>query len=110
MDNCTKGGKNMTKEERIVLKNMQKLREQKKITQVKLSLMVGISQQSITYYETNTRIPSLPVAVKIAKALGTSIEGLMDENDITAKYYSLPKSDRETIDKMIETLYQKNNS
>ena len=35
----------MIKEERIVLKNMQKLREQKKITQVKLSLMVGISDK-----------------------------------------------------------------
>ena len=98
----------MNENSRIKLNNMQKLREKKKITQVKLSMMVGISQQSITYYETNTRIPSLPVAYRIAKALGTSIEGLMDENNIIAKYYSLSESDRDTINQMIETLYNKN--
>ena len=69
--------------------------------------MVGVSQQSITYYETNTRTPSLPVAFKIAKVLGTSVEGLVDGNDIISKYYTLCDSDKETINKMIETLYNK---
>lgn len=92
---------------KLNLKNMQKLRENKKITQVKLSIMVGISQQSITYYETGTRIPSLPVALKIAKILNTSIEGLIDENHISNKYYSLEKEDQETINQMINSLYNK---
>lgn len=96
----------MIEKEKLDFKNMQILREKKKITQVKLSMMVGVSQQSITYYETNTRVPSLPVAFRIAKALDTSIEGLVNENDIISKYYSLSLSDRETIDKMIETLYR----
>lgn len=86
---------------------MQILREKKKITQIKLSLMVGVSQQSITYYETNTRTPSLPIALKIAKALDTNIEGLMDGDNIIAKYYTLCDSDKEAINKMIETLYNK---
>ena len=93
---------------KLDFKNMQKLREEKKITQVKLSLMVGVSQQSITYYETNTRIPSLPVALRIAKALNTSVEGLLSDNDIIAKYYSLSEKDKETINKMIDSLYNKN--
>ena len=99
----------MSKTEKLDFSNMQKLRENKKLTQVKLSILVGVSQQSITYYETNTRIPSLPVALKIAKTLGTSVEVLINENDIIAKYYTLSDSDRETIDKMIETLYSKRN-
>lgn len=98
----------MTKKDGLNFKNMQILREKKNITQVKLSLLVGVSQQSITYYETNTRTPSLPVAIKIAKILGTNVEGLIDENDIISKYYSLCESDKETINKMIETLYNKN--
>lgn len=97
----------MSKKDSLNFSNMQILREKKNITQVKLSLMVGVSQQSITYYETNTRTPSLPVAFKIAKALGTTIEGLVDGNDIIAKYYSLCESDKEAINKMIETLYSK---
>ena len=69
--------------------------------------MVGVSQQSITYYETNTRIPSLPVALKIAKALGTCVEGLINGDDIISKYYTLCDSDKEAINKVIETLYSK---
>ena len=94
--------------EKVKLKNMQALREKQNITQVKLSILVGISQQSITYYESGTRTPSLAVALKIAKVLNTSIEGLIDENDIISKYYTLPNSDKETINQMIETLYTKN--
>lgn len=97
----------MSKTDNLDFKNMQLLREKKKITQVKLSLMVGVSQQSITYYETNTRTPSLPVALKIAKALGTSVEGLINGDDIISKYYTLCDSDKEAINKMIETLYSK---
>ena len=97
----------MTKKDGLDFRNIQILREKNNITQVKLSLMVGVSQQSITYYETNTRTPSLPVAFKIAKALGTSVEGLVNCNDIIAKYYTLCEPDRETINKMIETLYSK---
>lgn len=97
----------MSKTDNLDFKNMQLLREKKKITQVKLSLMVGVSQQSITYYETNTRTPSLPVALKIAKALDTSVEGLINGDDIISKYYTLCDSDKEAINKMIETLYSK---
>ena len=57
----------MTNNEKLNLSNMQKIREKRNITQVKLSLMVGISQQSITYYESSTRTPSLPVALKMQK-------------------------------------------
>ncbi len=97
----------MSKKDKLDFTSMQKLREKKNITQVKLSIMVGVSQQSITYYETSTRTPSLPVAFKIAEALGTSVEGLVDENNIISKYYSLCESDKDTINKMIETLYSK---
>ena len=80
--------------DKLDFKNMQILREKKNITQVKLSLLVGVSQQSITYYESNTRTPSLPVALRIAKALNTSVEGLINSDDIISKYYYLSDSDR----------------
>ncbi len=52
------------------------------------------------------RIPSLSVAYKIAKALDTSINGLFSD-DIINKYYELPEEDKETINRMIESLYEK---
>lgn len=81
------------------------MREKKKITQVRLSTKIGVSHQSIACYETNLRIPSLPVAYKIAKALDTSINGLFSD-DIINKY-ELPEEDKETINRMIESLYEK---
>ena len=94
--------------DKLDFKNMQVLREKKNITQVKLSMLVGVSQQSITYYETNTRVPSLPVAFRIAKALGTCVEGLVDGDNIISKYYALSDSDKDAVNTMIETLYNKN--
>lgn len=85
---------------------MQRLKEKKKITQVRLSTKVGVWHQSIACYETNLRIPSLPVAYKIAKALDTSINGLFSDNIIN-KYYELPEEDKETINRMIESFYEK---
>ena len=96
----------MTKNKIFDFANMQKLREKRKMTQVKLSMKVGVSHQSIACYETNQRVPSLPVAYKIAQVLGTSIEGLFSDNTIT-KYYELSIEDKETIDRMIESLYDK---
>ena len=97
----------MNKEDRVKLDNMQTLREKENLTQVKLSMLVGVSQQSITFYESSTRLPSLPVALKIAKVLHTSVEGLIDKNDIIAKYHALPINDQETVNLLIETLYEK---
>lgn len=97
----------MSVKDGLDFRNMQQLRERKNMTQVKLSLLVGVSQQSITYYETNTRTPSLPVAIKIAKVLGTNVDGLIDSNSIISKYYTLCDSDKDAINKMIETLYNK---
>ncbi len=97
----------MQKEKKLLLNNMQHLREKQNLTQVKLSMLVGVSQQSITFYESSTRLPSLPVALKIAKTLHTSVEGLINENDIIAKYYALPMQDQETVNLLIETLYSK---
>lgn len=88
---------------------MQRLREKKKITQIRLSTKAGVSHQSIACYETNQRITSLPVEHKIAKALDTSINGIFSDNIIN-KYFELPKENKETINRMIESFYEKKNS
>jgi putative transcriptional regulator len=96
----------MSKKSEMNFIYMQKLREKRKMTQVRLSTKVGVSHQSIACYETNQRIPSLPVAYKIAETLGTSINGLFSDNIIN-KYYELDEEDKEIINKMIESLYNK---
>lgn len=99
---------NTANNNKIWFKNLQSAREEKGWTQVKLAMEAEISQQSITYYETGTRVPSLEVANKLANLLNTTIDYLIgNDNIITKKYYMLNKKDKEAVDIVIETLYSK---
>lgn len=91
-----------------MFKTLQKVREAKGFTQVKLSMIAGVTQQSITYYETGTRVPSFEVAVKLAKALNTSIDYLIGMSDNLHKYYNLSEKDKDTVIRMIDGLSDKN--
>lgn len=57
--------------------NIKRLREQKELTQGELAKMVGISQPMIAQYEMGIKIPSVAVAVELAKKLGTTCEELV---------------------------------
>lgn len=92
----------------VYLKNLQKTRESKKMTQVKLATLTNLSQQSITYYETGTRTPSLDAAVRLAKSLNTSIDYLVGLNNKLNDFYELSSENQETILLMIESLKNKN--
>lgn len=80
---------------KVWFKNLQKAREAKGWTQVKLATELEISQQSITFYESGTRVPSLEVAFKLAKILGVSIEYLIgeDEEEVKGYFKNSPKDD-----------------
>lgn len=94
--------------DKVWFKNLQQIRESKGFTQVKLSMMVGVTQQSITFYETGTRVPSFEVAVKLARALNTSIDHLIGFNDKFHKYYNLSEKDKDTVNRMVDSLSDKN--
>ncbi|MBE6146415.1 MAG: helix-turn-helix transcriptional regulator [Firmicutes bacterium] len=98
----------MSKEENIGwLKNLQKVREEKGYTQIKLAMMVGMSQQSITYYETGTRTPSLQVARKLADALDTSVDYLLGRDEMLHNYHQLKKEDKNNVKEIINSLSSK---
>lgn len=92
---------------KVWLRNLQNIRESKNITQVSLAMKAEISQQSITYYETGTRCASMEVAVKLANILNTSINYLIGRDDVMHKYYQLRQEDKETINRMIDSLNKK---
>ena len=57
---------------------MKELRREKKISQEELALAVGTTRQTITSIETGKYIASLPLAFKIARYFGLSIEDVFD--------------------------------
>lgn len=96
--------------DKVWFRNLQTAREAKGWTQIKLAMETGISQQSITFYETGTRVPSLEVAQKLAQVLDTSIDYLVGNNDTMLKsYYKLSQKDKDAVHMVIEGLSDKGN-
>lgn len=95
---------------KIWFKNLQKARESKGYTQVILAVEAEFSQQSITFYETGTRVPSLEVAVRLAKILDTTVDYLIgNDDDLIKKYYELSQKNKDAISIVIDGLNVKNN-
>lgn len=58
--------------------NVKRLREQKELSQAEIAKMLGVSQPAIAQYETGIKIPSIIVAVKLARILGVTCEQLVE--------------------------------
>ena len=81
------------------------------MTQIKLAMEAEVSQQSITYYESGTRVPSLDVAQRIAKVLNCSIDYLIGNDDsMIESYYKLSDKDKDAVIMVIDGLSNKNNN
>lgn len=57
---------------------IKELRKQQKISQEELALAVGVTRQTITSIEVGKYIASLPLAFKIARHFGLSIEDIFE--------------------------------
>lgn len=58
--------------------NIKRLREAKNYSQAELAEMVGVSQPMINYIETGRKIPTVFLAVDIARKLDTTVEELVN--------------------------------
>lgn len=61
--------------------NVKRLREEKGFTQAELGELVGVVQQVIADYEGGKSKPSIETGVRLANALGTTVERLVDGGD-----------------------------
>lgn len=62
--------------------NIKELRRQHKLSQEELALAVGTTRQTITSVEVGKYTASLPLAWKIARHFGLTIEEVFDFSDI----------------------------
>ncbi len=56
---------------------LKKLRAEKRLTQDKLSNLIGVSKVSVCYYESGIRTPTLDTLLKICKVLETNVNYLL---------------------------------
>lgn len=61
---------------------IRELRKEQKLSQEELACAVGTTRQTITSIETGKYIASLPLAYKIARYFGRTIEEVFDLSDV----------------------------
>lgn len=59
--------------------NIEQRRNDLNMTQAKLAEKVGITQGAISMIERGERVPSLDVIIKLAEALGCTVDELIDK-------------------------------
>ena len=100
---------------------LKEIRKIKGITQVELAEMINTSQSAITDYELGKKFPTVPVIIRIAKALNVSADYLLGLTDNPQPWNNdLPESiikrlqdcdklkeDYDDLKHMVEQLYRR---
>ena len=63
-----------------MLTTLKECRIKKALTQKQVAARVGISERSYQYYETGERMPDVQTAIRISRALNSTVEDLWDGN------------------------------
>lgn len=63
------------------MENLRKIREKRNINQLKIAMDIGVTQESISKYETGNAFPSKEILIKLANYLNCSIDYLLDRTD-----------------------------
>ncbi len=53
-------------------------RKKKKVSQLEVAKVVGVTQTAISYFESGEKFPSAPLIKRLAKYYGVSMDYLMD--------------------------------
>lgn len=91
-----------------ISRRLKNLREERDLTQEELAERLGISRQSIISVEKGKCLPSLPLALRMAKIFNESLEDLFLENSInkrggeTMPRYLMPWSPFSDLDRFFE--------
>lgn len=59
---------------------VRRVRRELRLTQADLAAQVGVSRQTVISIEQGDYAPSVHLAIRIAKTLGTTVEALFDED------------------------------
>ena len=61
---------------------IRELREEKKMTQLRLSIELGVTQETVSAYEVGKHYPSVKALIKMAELFHSSLDYIMGVNDI----------------------------
>ena len=87
------------------MNRIRQLRKEKNITQVRLSIELEVSQETISAYEKEKHFPSTKSLIRLRDIFGVSIDYILGLADV--RYNPLLKSDLNEDELGILTLYRK---
>jgi putative transcriptional regulator len=65
----------------IGISNMERIRKERGLTQVELAEKLGVRQSTISHIEQHRRNPSVPLLIKAAGILNTTVDELLGGDD-----------------------------
>lgn len=83
------------------MKNLRELREKRNINQLKIAVDLGITQESISKYETDNAFPSKDTLIRLAEYFDCSVDYLLDRTDNPNMNISKPLKEDEYIKNLI---------
>lgn len=87
------------------MENLRIIREKRHKNQLNVALAVGVTQESISMYESGIGYPSATILIKLAKYLETSTDYLLgltdDDTQIKFMNRNLNDKEKELLDKFI---------
>ena len=64
------------------MNRIRQLREEKKMTQIRLSIELEITQETVSAYESGRHYPSIPILIKMTKIFDASCDYILGVSDV----------------------------
>ena len=77
------------------MNRIKQLREEKRMTQVRLSIELGVSQETVSAYEKGKYFPTFSILAKLSELFGVSIDYIMGLTD--SRTFSKQLSEKESL-------------
>ena len=81
------------------MNRIKQLREEKRMTQVRLSIELGVSQETVSAYEKGKYYPTFCVLVKLSEIFGAGIDYIMGLTDLRYATKELGKKESLVLEK-----------
>lgn len=106
------------------MNRIKQLREEKRMTQIRLSIELEVTQETISAYESGRHYPSIPVLIKMSELFGVSCDYILGVSDIktimkgvksdsdveiVSEYNSLSPMEQNMVKAYIQALKDKRN-
>ena len=91
----------------MMVKNLKKLRNEKKVSQQQLAEKIGVSQQSVNKYENHNVEPDIETLIKIADYFHTSVDYLIGNTELDRVIENVEKYDLSYDEKLLIDKYRK---